>query len=95
MAVWLDLLERLEDGVHQDETLHVEAYYTASLPRWLADPLRDTRHNAGAAVPVTVFNVKSYTVPDALCVVRLADFERLVMQDRKETHDYSGVHAIR
>lgn len=84
MAVWLDLLARLEDGLYQDETLHVEACYTSSLPRWLSDPWKDVRHNAGDGVPVLVLNVKTYTVPDAFCIVRLQDFERLVMQDRKE-----------
>lgn len=88
MAVWLDLLKHLEDGLNTDSRLHVEAIYTSRLPGWLSEPLRDVRQNAGAAVPVLVLNVKSAATLDSLCILRLADFETLTSETMEnDTHD--------
>jgi hypothetical protein len=78
VAVWLDLVQRLEAGLYADERLHAEATYRGeSLPQWLSGPLEDVTHNADRRTPVLVLNVKGRQVSDSLCLLRLCDFERL------------------
>ena len=77
MAVWLDLVKRLESTLYKDERLHTEAMYKGDLPSWLTAPLETTRKNAGDRTPVLVINAKGRKTPDTLCVLRLSDVERL------------------
>jgi hypothetical protein len=78
MAAWLDILARLEDGLHCDERLHVESIYRpAQLPGWLYRPWAAARRNAGERVPVLLLNCKGTPTGDTVCLVRLGDLERL------------------
>ena len=80
MAAWLDLLARLEDGLHRDDRYHVEtSYRSAQLPGWLYLPWAETRRNAGPdRTPVMLLNCKGTPADDTVCFIRLADLERLV-----------------
>ena len=79
MAAWLDLLARLEHGLHTDARLHVESIYRpAALPGWLYVPLAEVRRNAGRdRAPILLVNCKGTPPGDSVCLVRLADLEQL------------------
>lgn len=79
MAAWLDLLARLETGLHHDDRLHVETIYRpAALPGWLYIPWAAARRNAGGdRTPVMLLNCKGTGPDDTVCIVRLADLEQL------------------
>ena len=47
MAVWLDLSQRLEAGLYQDERFEVGAIYRNSpLPGWLREPWKQAQEDA-------------------------------------------------
>lgn len=79
MAAWRDVLARLDEGLHTDARLHVESVYRpADLPGWLYNPWATARRNAGPnRHPVLVVNCKGIMPADTVCLVRLADLERL------------------
>ena len=79
MATWLDLGKRLEETLETDERLHTEVTYRGGpLPGWLADPLKGVERNQRDRAGVLVLNVKGRRVEETLCILRLADLERLL-----------------
>ena len=79
MASWHDLHERLEQTIAADPRLHTHAAYRSqALPSWLSTPIDEADANAGERVPVCVLNVKGHGVDGAVCVLSLADLERLI-----------------
>ena len=83
MAVWLDLLIRLEDGVNADGRLHCETIYRgAAMPAWMRGPFEDTIRNAGDLIPVMLVNVKGQASDDSLCILRLRELEMLLDESK-------------
>lgn len=79
MAAFNDLLHRLEQTLHRDTGLHVEAIYRPQpLPGWLATPWADARRNADRRHPVLLVNVKGDSPDDVICIMRLADLEAIL-----------------
>ena len=79
MAAWLDIAARLEDGLNQDARLHIESCYRpAALPGWLYAPWAEAGRNAGERAPILLLNCKGTPTKDSVCMVRLADLERLL-----------------
>ncbi len=77
MAVWLDLSQRLEAELYQDERFEVGAIYRNSpLPGWLSEPWRQTQEDAQGKAPVLVINSRGIHLDDTFCLLRLADLER-------------------
>jgi hypothetical protein len=79
MAAWLDILARLEEGLQQDDRLHLESIYRpAQLPGWIYAPWATAQRNAQARMPILLINCKGTAPGDTVCMVRLDDLERLL-----------------
>jgi len=82
MAAWFDLTKRLEAGLYQDERLEVGGIYRpAPLPGWLLTPWLQAQREANGKAPVLAVNCKGDKPGDVVCLVRLADLERLLGQN--------------
>lgn len=78
MAAWLDLTARLDAALHTDDRLCVGGMYRpAELPVWVRGPWAEVRKEAGDQAPVLLVNCKGDKPDDVVCLVRLADLERL------------------
>lgn len=90
MAAWFDLSKRLDAGLGADDRLHVLAtYHGSTLPAWLNGPWAKAIAAAANQAPVVVLNVKGTRLDDTICLVRLADLERLIAEAR-EPHGSAG-----
>lgn len=88
MASWLELTERLDAGLHGDDRLTVGGMYRpAELPGWLRAPWKETVADAqdGNRTPVLLLNCKGDRPDDVVCLVRLADLERLTANEPERT----------